>query len=57
MPVRRMTPEEKKAWLGKGIVLSGIKPPKRLPQPSEDEQKSTEAAQGDLDHPFRGANK
>lgn len=36
MPVRRMTPEEKKAWLGKGIVLSGIKPPKRLPQQSTD---------------------
>ena len=36
MPVRRMTPEEKKAWLGRGIVLSGIRPPKRLPQPTSD---------------------
>jgi hypothetical protein len=50
-----MTPEEKKAWLGKGIVLSGIKPPKRLPQPLKDAEKSTETAQGDLDQPFRGA--
>jgi hypothetical protein len=54
MPVRRMTPEEKKAWLGKGIVLSGIKPPKRLPQQSKDEEKPAEAAQCDVDQPFRG---
>jgi hypothetical protein len=31
-----MTLEEKKAWLGRGIVLSGIRPPKRLPQPTSD---------------------
>ena len=55
MPVRRMTQQEVREWLGSGIVLSGFKPPKRLPLPSEDEQKSTEAAQGDLDQPFRGA--
>ena len=54
MPVRRMTPEEKKAWLGKGIVMSGIKPPKRLPQQSKDEEKPAEAAQCDVDQPFRG---
>jgi len=34
MPVSMMTPQERKEWLGSGIVLSGIKPPKRLPQPS-----------------------
>ena len=34
MAARRMTPQEKADWLGSGIVLSGIKPPKRLPQPS-----------------------
>jgi hypothetical protein len=33
MVVRRMTPQEKADWLG-SIVLSGIKPPKRLPQQS-----------------------
>jgi hypothetical protein len=54
MPVRRMTPEEKKAWLGKGIVMSGIKPPKRLLQPLKDKEKSAEAAQCDVDQPFRG---
>ncbi len=27
MPVREMTPEEKKAWLGNGLVLFGQKPP------------------------------
>ena len=55
MPVRKMTQQEVRDWLGKGIVMSGIKPPKRLPQPLKDEEKSTEAAQGDLDQPFRGA--
>jgi len=49
-----MTPEEKKAWLGKGIVMSGIKPPKRLLQPLKDKEKSAEAAQCDVDQPFRG---
>jgi hypothetical protein len=34
MAARRMTPQEKADWLGSGIVLSGIKPPKRLPQQS-----------------------
>ena len=34
MPVRQMTQQEVREWLGKGIVLSGIKPPKRLPQQS-----------------------
>ena len=36
MPVRKMTPQEVREWLGKGIVLSGIKPPKRLPQQTSD---------------------
>jgi hypothetical protein len=36
MPVRQMTQQEVRDWLGKGIVLSGIKPPKRLPQPTSD---------------------
>jgi hypothetical protein len=49
MPVRRMTPQERADWLGSGIVLSGIKPPKRLPQPSKDEKKSAEAAKCDVD--------
>jgi hypothetical protein len=57
MPVRHLTQQEVREWLGKGIVLSGFKPPKRLPQPLKDDEKSTEAAQGDLDHPFRGAKK
>ena len=57
MTVRRMTPQEVREWLGSGIVLSGIKPPKRLPQPSKDEEKSAEAAQCDADQPFRGAKK
>jgi hypothetical protein len=46
-----MTPEEKKAWLGSGIVLSGIKPPKRLPQPTSDTE--TEVA----DNPKNGDGK
>ena len=54
MVVRRMTPQEKADWLGSGIVLSGIKPPKRLPQPSKDKEKSAEAARCDADQPFRG---
>jgi|MEHZ01.4.fsa_nt_MEHZ011261368.1_2 hypothetical protein len=54
MPVRKMTQQEVREWLGKGIVLSGIKPPKRLPQPSKDKEKSAEAAQCDVDQPFRG---
>jgi len=49
-----MTPQEKADWLGSGIVLSGIKPPKRLPQPSKDKEKSAEAARCDVDQPFRG---
>jgi hypothetical protein len=36
MPVRQMTQQEVRDWLGKGIVLSGIKLPKRLPQPTSD---------------------
>ena len=36
MPVRQMTQQEVREWLGKGIVLSGIKPPKRLPQQTSD---------------------
>jgi hypothetical protein len=36
MPVRKMTQQEVREWLGKGIVLSGIKPPKRLPQQTSD---------------------
>jgi hypothetical protein len=36
MPVRKMTQQEVRDWLGKGIVMSGIKPPKRLPQPTSD---------------------
>jgi hypothetical protein len=31
-----MTQQEVRDWLGKGIVMSGIKPPKRLPQPTSD---------------------
>jgi hypothetical protein len=54
MVVRRMTPQERADWLGSGIVMSGIKPPKRLPQPSKDKEKSAEAAQCDVDQPFRG---
>ena len=54
MPVRKMTQQEVREWLGSGIVLSGIKPPKRLPQPSKDEKKSAEAAKCDVDQPFRG---
>jgi hypothetical protein len=42
MPVRKMTQQEVREWLGKGIVLSGIKPPKRLPQPTSD--RKTEVA-------------
>ena len=42
MPVRKMTPQEKAEWLGSGIVLSGIKPPKRLPQQSPDVDQGTE---------------
>jgi hypothetical protein len=57
MPVRMLTQQEVREWLGSGIVLSGIKPPKRLPQPSKDEEKSAEAAQCDVDQPFRGAKK
>ena len=54
MPVRHLTQQEVREKLGSGIVLSGIKPPKRLPQPSKDEEKSAEAAQCDVDQPFRG---
>jgi hypothetical protein len=36
MPVREMTPQERKEWLGSGIVLSGIKRPKKSPQPTSD---------------------
>ena len=57
MPVRHLTQQEVREKLGSGIVLSGIKPPKRLPQPSKDEEKSTVAAQCDVDQPFRGAKK
>ena len=39
MPVRRMTPQERKEWLGSGIVLSGIKRPEKSPQPSTDTSK------------------
>ena len=34
MPVRQMTQQEVREWLGKGIVLSGIKRPERSPQQS-----------------------
>ena len=34
MPLREMTPQERKEWLGSGIVLSGFKRPKNSPQPS-----------------------
>jgi hypothetical protein len=34
MPVREMTPQERKDWLGSGIVMSGFKRPKNSPQPS-----------------------
>ena len=54
MAVTEMTQQEVREWLGSGIVLSGIKPPKRLPQPSKDEEKSAEAARCDVDQPFRG---
>ena len=54
MVVRRMTPQERADWLGSGIVMSGIKPPKRLPQPLKDDEKSAEAARCDVDQPFRG---
>jgi len=54
MPVRHLTQQEVREWLGKGIVLSGFKPPKRLPQQSKDEEKPAEAAQCDVDQPFRG---
>ena len=54
MPVRHLTQQEVREKLGSGIVLSGIKPPKRLPQPLKDDEKSAEAARCDVDQPFRG---
>jgi hypothetical protein len=51
MPVRRMTPEETKAWLGKGIVLSGFKRPKPEAQTTSDTE--TEAP----DNPKNGDGK
>ena len=42
MPVRRMTPEETKAWLGKGIVLSGFKRPKPKTQTPSDTKSTAE---------------
>ena len=39
MPVREMTPQEVREWLGSGIVLSGIKRPEKSPQPSTDTSK------------------
>ena len=51
MPVRKMTQQEVREWLGKGIVLSGIKPPKRLPQTTSDTE--TEVA----DNPKNGDGK
>lgn len=51
MPVREMTQQEVREWLGKGIVLSGIKPPKRLPQQISDTE--TEVA----DNPKNGDSK
>ena len=41
MAARRMTPQEKADWLGSGIVLSGIKPPKRLTTPSREGEQGT----------------
>ena len=51
MVVRRMTPQERADWLGSGIVMSGIKPPKRLPQQTSDTE--TEVA----DNPKNGDGK
>ena len=34
MPVRELTQQEVREWLGSGIVLSGFKRPKSSPQPS-----------------------
>jgi hypothetical protein len=39
MPVRRMTQQEVREWLGSGIVLSGTKRPEKSPQPSTDTRK------------------
>lgn len=36
MPVRRMTPETKKTWLGKGIIISGFKRSKPKTQTTPD---------------------
>jgi hypothetical protein len=37
MPVRKMTRQEVREWLGSGIVLSGFKRPEKSPQPSSKE--------------------
>ena len=34
MPVKHLTQQEVREKLGSGIVMSGIKPPKKSPQPS-----------------------
>jgi hypothetical protein len=49
MPVRRLTQQEVREWLGSGIVLSGIRLPKRLPQLSPDSEKATETGQPQID--------
>ena len=41
MPVRQLTQQEVREWLGSGIVLSGIKPPKRLTTPSREGEQGT----------------
>ena len=43
MPVRHLTQQEVREKLGSGIVLSGIKPPKRLPQQSTSTHKADDS--------------
>jgi hypothetical protein len=47
MPVHKVTSQERKDWLGSGIVQSGIKLPKRLPQPSNDRKPEANPPDGD----------
>jgi hypothetical protein len=47
MLVNKMTPQERTDWLDRGIVLSGIKPPKRLPQASPDTKLEANPQVGD----------
>ena len=45
MPVREMTPQEVKDWLGKGIVMPGPRP---LPQSSVIESQLTDQKYGNV---------